>query len=101
MNQERDEANLMGQVAGMIAAMSAIIQALPASTRKRLSQQLHAQFESLLAAMRTTGATEAQAGREGAEWVRDLFLRQIAEANKKPKDRGAPTPAKDVLDIQF
>ena len=101
MNHERDEANLMGQVAGIIAVMSAVVQALPPSTRKRLSQQLHTQFESLIAAMRTTGTSDAEAGREGAEWVRDLFLRQIAQANKMPKDRETSSPAGDVLDIQL
>jgi hypothetical protein len=49
--------------------------------------------------MCTTGATDAQAGCEGAEWVRDLFLRQLAEAGKKPKDRKTSSPAADGLDF--
>ena len=101
MSGEREEANLMGQVAGIIAVMSAVVQALPPTTRKRLQQQLRAQFESLIAAMRATGAAEAEAGRVGAEWVRDLFLRQIAEANKKSKTRGTVAPQSDAVDIQL
>ena len=101
MNNERDEANLMGQVAGIIAVMSAIVQALPPSTRKRLQQQLHVQFESLTAAMCTTGAAEAGPAREGAEWIRDLVLKQIAKANKKPKNRETSSLAGDAVDIQL
>ncbi len=101
MDDERDEANLMGQVAGIIAVMSAVVQALPPSTRKRLPQQLHTQFDSLLAAMSATGAHEARAGREGAEWVRDLFLKQLAKANKKSKDPAVSPPPAGALDIQF
>jgi hypothetical protein len=101
MNYERDEANLMGQVAGIIAVMSAVVEALPPTTRNRLLQQLHTRFESLLAAMRATGATEGESGREGAEWVRDLFLQQIAKAGKKPKGRKAPLPAENAVDVQL
>jgi hypothetical protein len=101
MNHERDEAFLMGQAAGIIAVMSALVQALPPSTHKRMLQKLGPQFESLFAAMRTTGATEAQMERKGAEWVRDLFLSQIAKAEKKPRVRKASPPPADELDIQF
>jgi hypothetical protein len=101
MDNERDEANLMGQVAGIIAVMSAVVQSLPPSTRKRLAQQLHPQFESLMEAMCTMGPAEAEPAREGAEWVRDLFLRQIAKANKKRKDRETSCPAGDALDIKL
>ena len=62
MINERDEANLIGQCAGIIAAMLAVVEALPASTRKRLQQQLHTQFESLMAAICATGKTEGKAG---------------------------------------
>lgn len=101
MNQGRDEANLMGQVAGIIAVMSALVDALPATTRNRLLRQLHARFESLLAAMRATGAPEGESGREGAEWVRDLFLRQIAKAGKKPQAREVPRPAENAVEVQL
>jgi hypothetical protein len=101
MVHERDEANLMGQVAGIIAVMLAVVQALPPSTRKRLPHQLHTQFESLIAAMCKTGAAEAVPAREGAEWVRDLFLRQIANANKNSKNRETSRPAADILDMQL
>jgi hypothetical protein len=101
MDHERDEANLMGQVAGIVAVMLAVVQALPPSTRKRVLQQLHSQFESLIAAMGTTGGTEAKLGREGAEWVRDLFLRQIAKPNRKPKNREISCSAGETLDIQL
>ena len=102
MDHERDEANVMGQVAGIIAVMSAVVLALPPSTRKRLPQQIRAQFDSLIAAMRTTGTVEAEAGREGAEWVRDLFLRQLEQAaTKKPKGSEVKPPASDTLDVEL
>ncbi len=101
MNSERDEATLMGQVAGMIAVMSAIVRALPPTARKRMQQQLHSQFESLMAAMSATEAQGIGAGREGAEWVRDLFLKQIAEADKKPMKGEKTPPVRKELDIQF
>jgi hypothetical protein len=101
MTNERDYENLMGQVAGMIAAMSAIVQALPASTRTRVQKQMHAQFESLIEAMSTTGSAAEWPAREGAEWVRDLFLKQLAKAEKKPKNRETPPPAGNGLDIQL
>ena len=101
MNHERDEAFLMGQAAGIIVVMSALVQASPPSTRKRMLQKLRPQFDSLIAAMRTTGATEAQTERKGAEWVRDLFLSQIAEADKKSKVRESSSPPADALDIEF
>ena len=101
MSHEHDEASLMGQVAGIIAVMSAIVHSLPPSTRKRLTQQLHTQFEALLTAMRATGTPEGASGREGAEWVRDLFLKQISKASNKPKGRKASAPAADAVDIQL
>jgi hypothetical protein len=101
MDNYRDEANWMGQVAGMIAVMSAVVQSLPPSTRKRLVQQLRPQFESLMEAMCTTGSAEAEPAREAAEWVRDLFLKQIARAEKKPRNCEASSPARDTLDIQL
>ena len=107
MAHESDEANLMGQVAGIIAVMLAIVQALPPTTRKRLPQHLHAEFASLIAAM-CAGPAATEGGREGAEWVRDLFLRQIdkvpgkAKAPRKSTARDEPArPAEDVLDIQL
>jgi hypothetical protein len=99
MNQRYDEAFLVGQVASLIAVMSALVQALPPATRKRLLLQLTPQFESLIAAMRATEAPGVQTERKGAEWVRDLFLSQIANAEKTPRTRKkSPAPA-DVLDI--
>jgi hypothetical protein len=100
MNSERDEATLMGQVAGIIAVMLALVRALPPTARKRMQQQLHSQFESLIAAMSATEAQGVRAGREGAVWMRELFLKQIAEADKKPAS-GGKTPVRKELDIQF
>ena len=101
MEQERDEAFLMGQAAGIIAVMSALVQASPPSTRKRMLEKLRPQFESLFTAMRTTGITEAQTERKGAEWVRDLFLSQIAKAEKKTTVTVSSSPAVDALDIEL
>ena len=101
MEHQHDEAFLAGQVASMIAVMSALLEALPAATRKRLLQELHPRFESLLAAMRTTGATDAQTERKGAEWARDLFLRQLQTAGKKSKPRKTAPGAADAVDIQL
>ena len=101
MNRQHDEAFLMGQVASLIAVMSAMVQALPSATRKRLLQQLNPQFEALIAAMRTAEASDAQTERKGAEWVRDLFLRCIANAEKMPRSRKKSSPAVDTLDIQL
>ena len=100
MSQEEDQANLMGQVAGIVAAMLAIEQALPPTTRKRLTQHLHAQFESLITAM-SAGDTGASSGREGAEWVRDLLLRQIEKTTKKPKAPEATPAAAIVPDLEL
>ncbi len=101
MTHEHDEAFLIGQAAGTIAVMSALVQALPATTRKRVLKNLRPQFESLLTAMRTTGATGAQIECKGAEWVRDLFLSEIAKAEKKLKVDEPSPPAADALDIQL
>ena len=101
MDNERDEANLIGQVAGIIAMMSAIVQALPPSTRKRVLQRMHPQFESLMDAMCTTGSAAAGPASEGAEWVRDLFLKQIAKAEKKPKTRETSPQAGHALDMEL
>jgi hypothetical protein len=107
MEHRHDEAFLAGQVASMIAVMSALVEALPAATRKRLVQKLHPQFESLIAAMRTTGAGDAQTERKGAEWVRDLFLSQIEKAGKSAKATKTAKTAKtapaaaDSVDIQL
>lgn len=99
MEHERDEAFSMGQAAGIIAVMSALVQASPPSTRKRLREKLRPQFDFLLASMRKTGMTEAQTERQGAEWVRDLFLDQIGKEDQKPKVRKFAAPAD--LDIQI
>ena len=64
-------------------------------------QQLNPQFEALIAAMRTAEVSDAQTERKGAEWVRDLFLRRIANAEKMPRSRKKPSPAVDTLDIQL
>jgi hypothetical protein len=101
MTNERDYEYSMGQVAGMIAVMSAIVQALPPSTRKRMQKLMHAQFESLIEAMCTTGSAEALPAREGAEWVRDLFLKHLAKAENKPQDGDTPSPASKRLDFQL
>ncbi len=101
MNQQHDEAFLMGQVASLIAVMSAMVQALPSATRKRMLQQLKPQFETLIAAMRTTEASDAQTERRGAEWVRDLFLSRIENAEKMPRSRKKSSTAVDTLDIQL
>jgi hypothetical protein len=101
MAHEHDEAFLMGQAAGIIAVMSALVQALPAATRKRVLKNLRPQFESLIGAMRATGASDAQIERKGAEWVRDLFLSEIAKADRKSKLAEPALPKADALDIQF
>src|SRR4051812_19685761 len=100
MSDETDEAFLMGQAAGIVAVMSALVQASPLSTRKRMLLKLGPQFESLISAMRTTGLTEAHTERKGAEWVRDLFLRQVGAANKPNSDRSL-SPAREAVDIEF
>jgi len=81
MKETGDESNLAAHVAGIMAMISALIKSLPAANRKRLSRQLEAEFEALLAAM-SSGASHAE--REGVQWMRDLFLRRIAEADSKP-----------------
>ena len=101
MDQHHDEAFLAGQVASLIAVMSALVQALPSAMRSRFLQQLTPQFESLIAAMRTTGESDAQTERKGAEWVRNLFLSQIAKAEKKTPRSKVPTPAIKALEIQL
>jgi len=101
MEHGRDEALLMGQAAGLIAVMSALVQASPPSTRKRMLEKLRPQFESLFAAMRTSGMTEAQTELKVAEWVRDLFLSQILKAEKKQKVPESSRPAVEALDFEL
>jgi len=96
MDDKRDELHLTGQIAGVIAIMSALVKSLPPSTRTRLLRQTHAEFESLLAAMPATSASQAQHDREGIEWMRDLFLKRIAEADSKQKNRKVPKAAQDA-----
>jgi hypothetical protein len=85
MDDKRDEHNLIGQTAGIVAMMSALVKTLPPSTRKRLLRQTQAEFESLLAAMSTTNASRSEC--EVVEWLRDLFLKRIAQADSKQKSR--------------
>ena len=101
MINEKDEANLMGQVAGMIAAVSALIDALPPTTCRRLQRQLDARFTSLLEGMRSSGAGEGTAEREGAQWVRELFLRQLADAKTKAKQQKAASRQQGGFDIEL
>jgi len=96
MDDKRDEPHLTGQIAGVVAMMSALVKALPPLTRKRLLRQMHAEFDSLLAAMSATGISQAQIDREGVEWMRDLFLKRIAEADSKQRDRKVPKTAEDA-----
>ena len=93
MHEERHESNLMGQIAGIIAMMSALVKTLPPTTRKKLLHQTHVEFESLLAAMSTTSSSKGPTEREGVEWMRDLFLKRIAQADSKPKRRKVPAAA--------
>ena len=101
MEYSRDHAHLMGQIAGIIAVISAVIEALPPTARKRLERQMHSQFESLLAAMHRTGASEAGTEFEGAKWIRDLYLKKIAAAPGKPKSLKASLPSDGAVDIQL
>jgi hypothetical protein len=96
MGDERDEPHLVGQTAGLIAMMSALVKTLPPSTRKRLLRQTHAEFDALLAAMAAASASGAQPEREGVEWMRDQFLKRIAEAESKQKGRKSLKTAEDA-----
>ena len=96
MDDERNEPHLVGQTAGLIAMMSALVKTLPPSTRKRLLRQTHAEFDSLLAVMSKTSASQSQTEREGVEWMRDLFLKRIAEADSKQTGRKGRKKAEDV-----
>ncbi len=93
MINEKDEANLMGQFAGIITAISALIEALPPATRKRLQQRLDARFTSLLGGLRSSGAGEGTAECEGAQWVRELLFRQLGDAKDKPKRSKSKAPS--------
>ena len=101
MQEKHEEPDLVGQMAGIIAMMSALVKVLPQSTRKRLLLQIQVEFESLLAAMSAAGASGGQAERESVEWLRDLFLRRIERADAKPQRRrlrkapGMTAPASD------
>ena len=96
MSDGRDEPHLVGQTAGLIAMMSALVKTLPPSTRKRLLRQTQAEFDSLLAAMSTGSASDAQTEREGVAWMRDQFLKRIAEAESKQKSRKGLKTAGDA-----
>jgi len=89
MVEESAEPSLIGQVAGIIAMISALVKTLPPATRVRLQRQIHAEFESLLSAMSATSGEDAQAERNSVEWMRDLFLKKIEELNPNQKAKGA------------
>ena len=89
MEKERDEPHVLGQVAGIIAMMSALVRTLPPSTRKRLLNQVQVEFDALLTSMSATDASQVRAERESVEWMRDLFLKKIEELNN-------PQPARRV-----
>ena len=96
MKEQSDEPNLLGQMAGIIATMSALVKVLPPSTRRRLLQEIEVEFESLLTAMSGGGASQVPVERESVEWVRDLFVRRIEQAGAKPvrrRTRKAPGDA--------
>ena len=95
MSDERDESHLVGQTAGLIAMMSALVKTLSPAARKRLLRHTQAEFDSLLAAMSTASASDAQTEREGVEWMRDQFLKRIAEAEPKQKSRKGLKTAED------
>ena len=96
MDRNFNDSHLMGQIGGIIAMLSALVQTLPPATRKRLVRQTHAEFESLVAAMsQSAGAPDAQKSREGAEWIRDLFLKRIASADIRTKSRKVAMPPGD------
>jgi len=84
MEEEHGEPNVLGQMAGIIAMMSALVKTLPPATRKRLLDQTQVEFESLLAAMSAADVSQVRSERESAEWMRDLFLRRIEQADLKP-----------------
>ena len=88
MAEESDQPELMGQVAGIIAMMSAIVKTLPPTARGRLERHIHAEFESLLAAMAATSEPDARCDLQRVEWMRDLFLKRIEESkSRKPHRR--------------
>ena len=87
MEDQCDEANMLGQMAGIIAMLSALVKVLPSSTRRRLLDQTQVEFESLLAAMSAAGPSQVQMERESVEWMRDLFLRNVQQADAKPARR--------------
>lgn len=87
MEEEIDKPDLVGQVAGIIAMLSALVKTLPPAARKRLLRQMQIEFESLLTAMSATGASPVQTERESVEWMRDLFLKRIEQADAKPVRR--------------
>jgi len=103
MEKERDEPHVLGQVAGIIAMMSALVRTLPPSTRKRLLNQVQVEFDALLTSMSATDASQVRAERESVEWMRDLFLRRIAQADSKParpRGRKAPVAAASGKDLR-
>ena len=68
--------------------ISALIKSLPPANRKRLLRHLLAEFDALTAAMSSAGAS--QADRDGVQWMRELFMRRIAEADSKPAHAKRP-----------
>jgi hypothetical protein len=88
-----DESDLSAQVAGIVAMISALIKSLPAANRKRLLRHIVAEYDALSAAMSSAGAS--QADRDGAQWMRDLFLKRIAALDSKPVHRKRSKPAQN------
>ncbi len=71
------EAHLQGQIAGLVAVLSAVINALPQALRDQLPGRLDASFEPLITTMLNADGADADAGRAGAESVRDVFLASL------------------------
>ena len=78
MDTDRNAFSL-GQTAGIVAVLSAVIRALPSPARSQLPEQINASFEPLIAGLLADAGADADAGREGAEMVRDIFLAELAE----------------------
>jgi hypothetical protein len=93
MIDDKDEAHIRGQLAGLIAVMSAFADGLLAATRDRELRQMEPQFEAPLKAIGGTRDHHTDAEREAAQWIRDLFTKKL-QATKKASKSGRSPPTK-------
>lgn len=74
---ERANFDMLGQITGLVAVLSAMIDTMPRDTLIAFRKGLDKEFEPLLAMMLADPASDADPSREGVEAVREAFLEKV------------------------